>query len=99
MGKLVTYLPSQSEDSAPPDHSLTTSTSLLEVAREIYTSYSQNHPRPQKPWGVAVDRASHRGQLIFKGKPVLLPDEDFVPFSDLAESEAPGSEEHSLAQS
>jgi len=86
-GKPVTYLSSQPDDAALAASYATANTSVLRVAQEIYTSYCQTHSRPQRPAGVAIDRDTHRGQLIFKGKPVLLPDECFIPFSEIEVTE------------
>jgi hypothetical protein len=33
--------------------------------------------------GVAIDRFTYRGKLIFRAKPILLPQECFVPLSQL----------------
>jgi hypothetical protein len=57
---------------------------LLRAARQIYRTYYEVHPElTQRPYGVAIDRYSHRGKLIFRNKPILLPQECFVPFSQL----------------
>ncbi len=57
---------------------------LLRAARQIYRTYYEVHPDlTQRPYGVAIDRYTHRGKLIFKSKPILLPQESFVPFSQL----------------
>lgn len=57
---------------------------LLQSARQIYRTYYEVHPEQlQRPIGVAIDRYSHRGKLIFGGKPVLLPKECFVPISHI----------------
>lgn len=59
-------------------------TSLIRSARQIYTTYYEVHPELiQRPIGVAINRFTHRGKLIFGGKPVLLPQECFVPFSQI----------------
>ncbi|UBF29372.1 hypothetical protein K9N68_16960 [Kovacikia minuta CCNUW1] len=58
--------------------------SLIRSARQIYTTYYEVHPGLiQRPIGVAINRFTHRGKLIFSGKPVLLPQECFVPFSQI----------------
>ena len=58
--------------------------SIVRAARQIYRSYSEVHPdRIQRPLGVALDRYTYRGKLIFAGKPILLPQECFVPFSQI----------------
>lgn len=57
---------------------------LIRSARLIYTTYYEVHPGLiQRPLGVAINRFTHRGKLIFSGKPVLLPQECFVPFSQI----------------
>lgn len=58
--------------------------SLLQAARQIYRTYYEVHPEQiQRPLGVAIDRFTHRGKLIFTGKPVLLPQECFVPINQI----------------
>lgn len=58
--------------------------SIVRAARQIYRTYSEVHPdRIQRPQGVAIDRYTYRGKLIFAGKPILLPQECFVPFSQI----------------
>lgn len=58
--------------------------SLLQSARNIYRTYFEVHPEdPGRPIGVAIDRFTHRGKLIFSGKPVLLPQECFVPIAQI----------------
>ncbi|MEP0910052.1 hypothetical protein [Leptolyngbya sp. FACHB-711] len=58
--------------------------SLLQAARNIYRTYYEVHPdEVQRPLGVAIDRFSLRGKLIFNGKPVLLPKECFIPISQI----------------
>lgn len=57
---------------------------LIQAARQIYNTYYEVHPeRTERPIGVAIDRHSYRGQLIFGGKPVLLPRECFVPLRQI----------------
>ncbi len=58
--------------------------SLLQAARYIYRTYYEVHPdQVQRPLGVALDRFTHRGKLIFAGKPILLPQECFVPVNQI----------------
>jgi hypothetical protein len=58
--------------------------SVLRAARQIYRIYYEVHPNvTQRPYGVAIDRYTYRGKLIFRNKPILLPQECFVPFSQL----------------
>lgn len=57
---------------------------LLRAARQIYRTYYEVHPdQTQRPYGVAIDRYTYRGKLIFRSKVVLLPQECFVPLSQL----------------
>jgi len=57
---------------------------LIRSARQIYTIYYEVHPElTERPLGVAINRFTHRGKLIFSGKPILLPQECFVPFSQI----------------
>ncbi len=57
---------------------------LVRSARQIYTTFYEVHPEVvERPLGVAINRFTHRGKLIFSGKPVLLPQECFVPFSQI----------------
>jgi hypothetical protein len=58
--------------------------SLIQAARNIYEIYYTVHPEvTELPLGVAIDRISYRGKLIFKQKPALLPKECFIPFSSI----------------
>ncbi|HBB31599.1 MAG TPA: hypothetical protein DDZ80_18150 [Cyanobacteria bacterium UBA8803] len=57
---------------------------LLRAARQIYRTYSEVHQDlTQRPSGVAIDRYTHRGKVIFRARPILLPQECFVPYSQL----------------
>jgi hypothetical protein len=68
----------------PLDLSALLDPSLLQSARQIYRTYYEVHPdQVQRPIGVAIDRFTHRGQLIFTRKPVLLPQECFIPLSQI----------------
>ena len=58
--------------------------SLLQSARQIYRTFYEVHSEQvQRPLGVAIDRFTHRGKLIFTGKPVLLPQECFVSLNQI----------------
>jgi hypothetical protein len=60
---------------------------LIKAARKIYKTYCNlNSHLSKKPYGVAIDRDTHKGQLIFKEKPILLPGECFIQI-DRIESE------------
>jgi len=57
---------------------------LLTSAQLIYHKYRQLHSRLKKtPLGIAINRDTHRGQLIFHKKPILLPGESFIPIDRL----------------
>lgn len=58
--------------------------SLLKAAKNIYHNYCQVRPNIQRnPMGVAIDRETHRGQLLFSQNPILLPWENFIPIDQL----------------
>lgn len=57
---------------------------LLQAAQKIYQTYYEVHPDyPGRPLGIAIDRLSHRGHLIFRRRPALLPKECFVTLQQL----------------
>lgn len=57
---------------------------LLRAARRIYRTYCVLHAKlTKRPFGVAIDQNSRRGQLIFNEKPILLPGERFIPVKQL----------------
>lgn len=57
---------------------------LIQAARRIYRAYNNLNARIVKqPCGVAIDRDSLRGHLIFRERPILLPGESFVHFNEL----------------
>ena len=61
---------------------------LENAARQIYLTYRRLRTKiNEPPVGVAIHPKTHRGQLIFREKPVLLPGERFVQLNRL-ESEA-----------
>jgi hypothetical protein len=37
----------------------------------------------KRPCGVAINRDTYRGQLIFRENPILLPRESFIPLKQL----------------
>ena len=58
---------------------------VLKAAQQIYHTYFSLHPKLKKtPIGVAIDRQTHRGQLLFTKRPILLPRENFIPLDKLA---------------
>lgn len=59
--------------------------SVVAAARQIYRAYYDAHPdRAQQPLGVAINQYTFRGKLIMSRKPILLPEECFVPFEVLS---------------
>jgi hypothetical protein len=57
---------------------------LLSAARELYQRYMLVHDsRAKEPIGVVVNRHSHRSKLLFRGGPVLLPEECFVSVQEV----------------
>lgn len=59
---------------------------LFRAAVEIYNFYCQTNPdreRRRQPIGVAMNKRSHRGKLIFSSFPILLPDECFISVQQL----------------
>jgi hypothetical protein len=57
---------------------------LLRVARDIYNTYYEVHPNVvERPSGVAIERSTYRGKLIFSSRPILLPREIFVPIHQI----------------
>lgn len=65
------------------DFSVLLDPAVVRAARQIYRTYYEVHPDIPRPLGVAIDRFTYRGKLIFSGKPILLPQECFVPFSQI----------------
>jgi hypothetical protein len=57
---------------------------LIRAARHLYRSFYEANPDVvQRPSGVALNRYNHRGKLIFGRKPILLPQECFIPFEQV----------------
>ncbi len=57
---------------------------LLRSARRIYRTFCILHPKQnRRPHGIAIHRHTHRGQLIFNNRPILLPGECFVALKQL----------------
>lgn len=57
---------------------------LLRAARQLYRNYYEVHPDlVQRPLGVAINKLNYRGKLIFSGRPILLPQECFVPYGQI----------------
>ncbi|MDX2099007.1 MAG: hypothetical protein SFW36_14615 [Leptolyngbyaceae cyanobacterium bins.59] len=65
------------------------SPAVVRAARQIYRVYYEANPdRIQNPIGVAINQYTYRGKLIMTRKPILLPQECFVPFSLIEAPEA-----------
>ena len=76
--------PSAAQRLAFGDDSVLLNPELIKAARHIYRTFYDVHPEViQRPIGVAIGRMNHRGKLVFGDKPVLLPQECFVPFSQI----------------
>jgi hypothetical protein len=53
--------------------------SLVIAARKMYRTFYEVHPEvAELPLGIAIDRYSYRGKLIFARMPALLPQETFL---------------------
>lgn len=58
--------------------------SLLHAARNIYVQCYAAYPeKAEQTSGVAIDRETYRGQLMFRDNPILLPWESFIPSEEL----------------
>lgn len=88
----MTYVSAEPIGEASPGHRQSKSMELpilldptvLRSAKRIYRTYCVLHPKQNKrPFGIAIHRDTHRGQLIFNTKPILLPGECFVPVKQL----------------
>lgn len=67
---------------------------LVNAARYIYQRCYEIYPeKAEQMQGVAIDRATYRGQLIFKERPILLPWESFITFEELLEDD---EEQHDI---
>lgn len=89
----MTYVTSQPEEQVDSSGVLTSlDPSLLMAARKIYSSYCKTHTPEniRRPVGAVISQETYRGQLIFKGKPVLLFHERFVPFKEITEEPVEG---------
>ena len=74
----------QVESVEPMHFSALLDPAILQAARHIYRTYYEVHPdEVQRPIGIAIDRYSYRGKLIFGQKPILLPKECFIPLNQI----------------
>ena len=81
----IPNMPSEETDRlAFGDDSVLLDPELIKAARHIYQTFYEVHPEVmQRPIGVAIGRMTRRGKLVFGDKPVLLPQECFIPFSQI----------------
>ena len=81
----ISNMPSEETDRlAFGDDSVLLDPELIKAARHIYQTFYEVHPEVmQRPIGVAIGRMTRRGKLVFGDKPVLLPQECFIPFSQI----------------
>ena len=57
---------------------------IIQAARKIYRAYLNIYTKLQKkPFGVVINCKTFRGQLIFREQPILLPEEYFIPVSQI----------------
>ncbi|MBD2432291.1 MULTISPECIES: hypothetical protein [Fischerella] len=57
---------------------------VIRAAGKIYYTYCEVHPEMAgQASGVAINRDTHRGKVIFTNQPVLLPAECFVPLNQI----------------
>ncbi len=85
--KMPNMPPEETDRLAFGDDSVLLDPELIKAARHIYRTFYEVHPEVmQRPIGVAIGRLNRRGKLVFGDKPVLLPQECFVPFSQIEPS-------------
>jgi len=81
---MVNFAEAYQPDPHPTQIPLLIEPQLLRSARGIYQTFRVLHPsQERRPFGVAIHRETHRGQLIFRNCPILLPGEYFVPMPQL----------------
>jgi hypothetical protein len=59
---------------------------LLRAGQDIYTLYCELNPdreRRRQPIGIAMNKLSYRGKLVFSSYPILLPQECFIGIDQL----------------
>lgn len=62
---------------------------LLKSARQIYLTYRElRSDNAEQPTGVAINRLTYRGRLLFSKKPILLPLEEFIPIREIENPES-----------
>jgi hypothetical protein len=71
-------------DSSTIDLAMLIDPALLRVARDVYQLYFEpDSERLPRPLGVAVDRVKYKGHVIFSSRPILLPQEYFIPVTEI----------------
>lgn len=93
-GKVVVYVTQSRQQGTSPrdmetpgDSYILLDPELIQAARQIYQTYYEVHPNDtRRPFGIAISRKSRRGKLIYTERPVLLPQETFIPL-DLIEAQ------------
>ena len=74
----------QTKFNAPKNQSPLIDPALIRAAGQIYYIHCEVHPEiAGQPSGVAINHVTHRGKVIFTQQPVLLPQECFVPLSQI----------------
>ncbi len=69
---------------AVPNSTVFFDPTLIKAARKIYRTYCNlNSQASRKPCGVAINRETYKGQLVFRAKPILLPGECFIPINQI----------------
>ncbi len=72
------------QTTAVPNSAVFFDPELIKAARKIYRTYCNlNSQNNRKPIGVAIDRESYKGQLVFREKPILLPRECFIDINQI----------------
>jgi hypothetical protein len=59
---------------------------LLRAGQDIYSLYCELNPdrnRRRQPIGIAMNKISYRGKLVFSSYPILLPQEYFIAIDQL----------------
>ncbi len=57
---------------------------LIQAAKRIYRTYYDSHSKVNsKPLGVALNKETLKGQLVFREPPILLPGECFININHL----------------
>jgi hypothetical protein len=60
---------------------------ILQAAQIIYRYHLRVHAAiMEPPLGVIINRNNLRGQIVFSVKPILLPDECFIPLAQMEAS-------------